>query len=94
VLARSAGARADYALRTLTRKAIFGGLRATDWRLYDLVSDPGETRDLMLERLDEFACLAAHAASALAPAGPRPEPSGAEPDAERREALRALGYVD
>ncbi len=32
---------------------------ATDWQLYDLEADPGETRDLALEHFDELARLAA-----------------------------------
>ncbi len=61
--------------------------------LFDLASDPGETRDLagsgrvwreyLLARLD---------AAAEAPRGP--EPTNASPDLEQRRALEALGYLD
>ncbi|MFZ5482083.1 MAG: sulfatase [Myxococcota bacterium] len=54
--------------------------------LFDLVDDPGETRDLAAARPDRVRVL-----EALLP--PLPEPPGATPAAGSVEALRALGYV-
>ena len=66
-------------------------------RLYDLETDPDETRDvseahpLELERHRAFLRAYAANASLRAPAAKAP---GREIDARTRERLRALGYLD
>jgi arylsulfatase A-like enzyme len=61
--------------------------------LFDLASDPGETRDLAAsERVWREYLLARLDAAAAAPPGP--EPPSATLDAEQRRALEALGYLD
>jgi arylsulfatase A-like enzyme len=60
--------------------------------LYDLRADPGELSNLVEERPDVAAELAARLESWLATTERR-ETSDAELSPERREALRALGYV-
>lgn len=78
------------------------GFRSARWKavlspynigeLYDLVADPGETRDLMLERFELFTGLELLAFRALrASAG---VPAKAEVDASDREMLRELGYLE
>lgn len=61
--------------------------------LYDLEDDPGETRDLAVTRPDDVARLAEGVAfgSEVATGG---EAEAAAIDAQTREALRALGYVE
>ena len=61
-------------------------------RLYDLASDPGETRDLYREGDPEAAELLA-LLDQLA-AMPRAEGDEIGVDAETRERLRSLGYLD
>ncbi len=60
--------------------------------LYDLGADPGELSNLVEERPEVAAGLAARLESWLA-ATERRETSGAKLSPERLEALRALGYV-
>jgi arylsulfatase A-like enzyme len=61
--------------------------------LFDLASDPGETRDLSAsERVWREYLLARLDAAAAFPRGP--EPPSATLDPEQRRALEALGYLD
>lgn len=77
------------------RASVDGSLKLMDTpdaRLYDLVADPGETRNLLSERPTEVERLRAHvasvtAASAVASAG------GAGPSAEVVQQLAELGYL-
>jgi arylsulfatase A-like enzyme len=108
-LASGAGLEPDGTFAYLDRRgriveaAIEGGRKLIRFRvegrgapgigLFDLASDPGETRDLaaaepvwreyLLARLD-----------AAAEAAPGPEPPSATLDPEQRRALEALGYLD
>jgi arylsulfatase A-like enzyme len=61
--------------------------------LFDLATDPGETRDLAgSERVWREYLLARLDAAGAAPRGP--EPANATLDPEQRRALEALGYLD
>lgn len=72
------------------RTARFKLIDAPRPELYDLTSDPGETRDLSQERSDDGRTLRAQLELALeAPT----TAAAAAPDAEARERLRALGYL-
>ncbi len=60
--------------------------------LYDLVEDPDETRDLVLERFEVFTGLELLASRTLV--GSTRTAADAEEDASDREMLRELGYVE
>lgn len=79
------------AVRTETRKTI---LRTGGTLVYDLVQDPGETRDLGPAGVDEAGLRAAHA-EALAPFVASRVPAPAPPPMDPAEAARleALGYL-
>jgi arylsulfatase A-like enzyme len=84
----------DHALRARGRKFILHDPEVPPLRspeLYDLVKDPGETRDLATERPDEAAAmglaLQASLEGAATVAGPSTDPG-------TLEALKVLGYVE
>jgi choline-sulfatase len=79
----------DHALRARDRKLIAheGGTV----ELYDLLLDPGETRDLALERTDEAAALQQVLGAHLEGGA---ELKAASSDQGTQEALRALGYIE
>ncbi len=84
---------AAYAVRAGRFKAITRPSHAHQ-ELYDLEQDPGEIENLVLERPELFAGLGLLLAQHLAAAGDAPTGETIELDAEAREALEALGYVD
>jgi hypothetical protein len=64
-------------------------------QLFDLAADPGEIRNLLLERPEaaaELARLASEYEAGLRP--PPPAPIGAALEDEEQEALRELGYLE
>lgn len=72
-------------------------LRTAEWkldrgRLYDLVRDPGETRDLAAQRGNVVAALERQRDAILA-ARPLPSAQRVQPSKELQEQLHALGYV-
>jgi len=79
----------DHALRARGLKWIRPQARAPG--LFDLAADPGETRDVAVERPAEAAALDAVLRARLEGGGPVRAPGD---DAATREALRALGYVE
>jgi len=93
-VARSAGTTPDYAIRTGRWKAIFGTRRPSDWRLYDLQADPGETRDVAAEHPERLACMAGWLEQGLEPRAALAPVERPPLDARDLEVLRALGYVE
>jgi arylsulfatase A-like enzyme len=79
----------DHALRARDRKLI--AHEAGGSELYDLLVDPGETRDLAAERSDEAAALGQVLGAHLAGGA---EIKSASSDQGTQEALRALGYIE
>ncbi len=64
-----------------------------DGRLFDLVADPGETRDVAHDHPEAVRRLRARLRAAIA-SRPRPNRRIATPDDDVMERLRALGYVE
>ena len=73
------------------RSSRFKYIRAPRRELYDLLEDPGETRNLAAERQDLVAKLDAELERRLARS--RPTSPTLEPDSEMRARLEELGYV-
>ena len=63
-------------------------------RLYDLETDPGETRDASLEETDLFADLDARMSRWLETMSDQPRAPTADLTPDLKEKLRALGYLD
>ncbi|MDP6460579.1 MAG: sulfatase-like hydrolase/transferase [Gemmatimonadota bacterium] len=86
-----------YALRTEKHKVVWEP-RAGRWRYYDLVADPAEQTDLSEERSQYLEMLESDLRRDLTsrpPLGARPiRAESAEEEANVRDALRSLGYVN
>jgi len=84
-----------YALRLRDWKLIRRGpVGAPAWRLYDLASDPGETRDLAAAEADTLAHLRAYLEALVAGLERSAlTAAGVGPDLETVRRLRALGYI-
>jgi arylsulfatase len=82
-----------YAVRAGRFKAISRPSHARQ-QLFDLEQDPGETENRVLERPEIFAGLGLLLTQHLAASGNAPTGEAVELDAEARETLEVLGYVD
>lgn len=76
------------------RHKIIHDSKTQKWLLYDLESDPGESRDLSEEKPEITRRLAAEMRERYRDFDPTPSPQNrVELEVEQLERLRALGYV-
>jgi arylsulfatase A-like enzyme len=92
------GGTGSYSSRDVVEPNASVALRTPVWKLYDgrlfdLVADPGETRDVARDHGDVVRQLGEEL-RALVAARPRPSRRVATPDDDVKERLRALGYVE